>query len=226
MKDDPGIMNNSAKKGFIMKELGKGHLLLDFSGTWSIYGPPPSFDKVLFAQYSSPVNRITIETNGLDAWDSSLIVWLKECRTYCNEEGIIFENDRLPENLKKLLLFGSVPPPTITEQAIGSEEETSVFLEEIKNRILSAIKPLNHFIKELKLSFIRLIKGQAQWRWRDFLLMLQTCGVAALPIITLISVLIGMIMAFLGAVVLKQFGAEIYISNLIGWGVLREMGVL
>ena len=63
-------------------------------------------------------------------------------------------------------------------------------------------------------------------RWRDTLLIAEEVGVNALPIVALLSFLVGVIMAFQAAVALRQFGAEIFVANMIGLSVLREMGPL
>ena len=58
------------------------------------------------------------------------------------------------------------------------------------------------------------------------LLTIQECGVQALPIVSLISFLIGLILAFVGAVQLQRFGAGIYVADLVGIGMAREMGAM
>jgi phospholipid/cholesterol/gamma-HCH transport system permease protein len=75
-------------------------------------------------------------------------------------------------------------------------------------------------------SFIRLLRRRVRMRWRDFWVVVQTNSTGALPIVTLIAVLIGVIIAFLGVVVLRRFGAGYYVSYLVGYGILREMGAL
>ena len=71
-----------------------------------------------------------------------------------------------------------------------------------------------------------MLRGRAQYRRSDFLAVLQECGPEALPIIALISLLVGMILAFLGSVQLKMFGAEIFVANGVAMGMVREMGAL
>ncbi len=82
------------------------------------------------------------------------------------------------------------------------------------------------FLGELTLSVGRLLRGQAQFRRVDLWRTVQECGANALPIVTLISLLVGMILAFVGAVQLEQFGAEIYVANLVGLAMAREMGAM
>ena len=63
-------------------------------------------------------------------------------------------------------------------------------------------------------------------RWRAFWVVVETNSSGALPIVTLIALLVGVIIAFLGVVVLKRFGAGYYVSYLVGFGMLREMAAL
>jgi phospholipid/cholesterol/gamma-HCH transport system permease protein len=67
---------------------------------------------------------------------------------------------------------------------------------------------------------------KARYRVSDLLLLIQQCGAQALPIVTLISFLVGVILAFVGAVQLKQFGAQIYVADLVGIAMMREMGAM
>jgi phospholipid/cholesterol/gamma-HCH transport system permease protein len=63
-------------------------------------------------------------------------------------------------------------------------------------------------------------------RWKDALLTAERSGVNALPIVTLISFIVGLVMAFQSAMPMKMFGAEIYVANLIGIAMVRELGPL
>jgi phospholipid/cholesterol/gamma-HCH transport system permease protein len=82
------------------------------------------------------------------------------------------------------------------------------------------------FIGEITLSLFALMRGKARFRWVDLWRNIQDCGPSALPIVTLISLLVGLILAFVGAIQLALFGAQIYIADLVGLGMTREMGGL
>ena len=82
------------------------------------------------------------------------------------------------------------------------------------------------FIGEATVAFMRLLKGKARFRRSDFTLTIQQCGVQALPIVSLISLLIGLILAFVGAVQLMMFGAQIYVASLVGISMVRVMGAI
>jgi phospholipid/cholesterol/gamma-HCH transport system permease protein len=82
------------------------------------------------------------------------------------------------------------------------------------------------FIGEAFLAFIKLLVGKARFRRSELFLIIQECGAQALPIVSLISFLVGLILAFVGAVQLKMFGAQIYVADLVGIAMAREMGAM
>ena len=82
------------------------------------------------------------------------------------------------------------------------------------------------FVGELALSVIRLIRGKAHIRMVEVMQIVQACSWQALPIVSLISLLVGLILAFMGAVQLRLFGAQIYVADLVGIGMAREMGAV
>ncbi len=79
------------------------------------------------------------------------------------------------------------------------------------------------FCGEVVLSLGRFARGRATWSRRDFFQYLQEAGANALPIASLISILIGMIFAFVGAMQLRYFGAGIYTADLVAIAMVREM---
>jgi phospholipid/cholesterol/gamma-HCH transport system permease protein len=82
------------------------------------------------------------------------------------------------------------------------------------------------FIGELLVALRLFVRRRARVPVRDIWVILDECGPGALPIVTLISVLVGVILAFIGAQQLRQFGAQIYVANLVGVAMLREMGAV
>ena len=82
------------------------------------------------------------------------------------------------------------------------------------------------FIGQTALSLGRFLIGRAQVRSSDLWILVQQTGAQALPIVALISVLVGLILAFVGSVQLKLFGAQIYVANLVAIGMTREMGAM
>src|SRR3546814_21191927 len=82
------------------------------------------------------------------------------------------------------------------------------------------------FLGEARLAYGRFFRGRGRFQWRDFWSIVQETGAQALPIVSLIAFLIGLILAFVGAVQLRQFGAQIYVADLVGIAMVREMGAV
>src|SRR5205085_2350627 len=76
------------------------------------------------------------------------------------------------------------------------------------------------------LAVVALLRGKARFRRVDLARYVQDCGASALPIVTLISFLVGVILAFVGTVQLRKFGAELYVADLVGIAMAREMGAM
>lgn len=87
-------------------------------------------------------------------------------------------------------------------------------------------KEMFAFIGEAALAFGKLFCGKANFRRTDLMNVIQESGAQALPIVTLISALVGLIFAFVGALQLKLFGAQIYVADIVGIAMVRVMGAI
>ncbi|MFH1137843.1 MAG: MlaE family lipid ABC transporter permease subunit [Pseudomonadota bacterium] len=87
-------------------------------------------------------------------------------------------------------------------------------------------KALISFIGELTVGLWRAALSPRKIRWKDVFLTAEKTGVNALPIVALVSFLVGLIMAFQAAIPMRMFGAEIYVANLIALSMIRELGPL
>lgn len=88
------------------------------------------------------------------------------------------------------------------------------------------VRGTTEFVGQAMLSLLRFATGRARFRRSDFWMTVQECGLEALPIVSLISFLIGLILAFVGNVQLTNFGANIFVADLVGIAMVREMGVV
>jgi phospholipid/cholesterol/gamma-HCH transport system permease protein len=73
---------------------------------------------------------------------------------------------------------------------------------------------------------MRFFRGRAQFRWQDCLSEMQQCGAMALPIVGLISYLVGVTLAYMSSIVVRQYGGDIWVADMVGIAVTREMGPL
>jgi phospholipid/cholesterol/gamma-HCH transport system permease protein len=201
-------------------------LVAALSGTWELERPTPRFEEILEEwPGSEAVRAVEFDATKLGAWDSSLLTFLLQGMNYCEANGLEFRDDGLPENIARLLQLARAVP----ERHIGLGEEKSSFAARVGTKGVAAFDAFLvsvTFAGAVTQSFVRLITLRTRLRWRDFWVVVQSNGSGALPIVTLISFLVGLIIAFLGAVVLRRFGAGYYVSYLVGYGMLREMAAL
>ena len=171
-------------------------------------------------------SRIAFDTHQLGLWDSSLLAFLTQVSDTCRERGVALDTTALPAGLHNLLDLALAVP----ERAGARKQLTAPpFLEHLGAQTIAAVAEGDEtlsFLGNMTLTSIRLARRKARYRASDLWLLIQQCGVEALPIVTLISFLVGVILAFVGAVQLKQFGAQIYVANLVGVAMTREMGAL
>jgi phospholipid/cholesterol/gamma-HCH transport system permease protein len=201
-------------------------LVVALSGTWELERPTPRFDRLVEERSrSKAVRAVEFDAAELGAWDSSLLTFLLQGLNYCEAHDLEFRDDGLPEGIARLLELARAVP----ERHLGFEDAKLGFAARIGIRSLSAWDALLAFVSftgEVTQSFVRLLSRRARLRWREFWVVVQSNSSGALPLVTLISFLVGLIIAFLGAVVLRRFGAGYYVSYLVGYGMLREMAAL
>jgi len=203
-----------------------GVLLLQLAGSWRISEELPSADRVreeLEAQ--GAVGRITFDAIGVTEWDSGLLTFLRRVTQDCSDRQVEMDRSGLPNGVQQLLRLAEAVP----EQETRGSAESDPLAVRVGKQTLEAVGGLREsmaFLGEATLAFLNLIRGRARFPRRDFWLITQECGAQALPIVSLVSVLVGLILAFMGAVQLRQFGAQIYVADLVGIGMSRDMGAI
>lgn len=196
-------------------------------GDWVLDATIPALETVL-AQLDdgTGIKRLIFSTESLGRWDSLLMTELIRLINYGVKQGIQVDTTTLPGGIQGLLSLAYAVP----ERAGARRKETRIpWLEIIGKgglRIQRDAHALVIFIGEAALSAVALMRGKAHFRWVDLWRYIQDCGPSALPIITLISLLVGLILAFVGSIQLAMFGAQIYIADLVSLGMTREMGGL
>ncbi|MEE8574216.1 MAG: ABC transporter permease [Thermodesulfobacteriota bacterium] len=199
-----------------------GTLLLTLKGYWVKESLRPSI-KELYARLDHKVKRLAFNTSGVADWDSALLVFLTNIERSSKDKNIEFDRSGLPEGVKRLLeLAASVPEREETKEKaalplLGKIGESAT---ETGKATIEAVD----FIGESFRAFIKVLTGRASYRKGDLFLTIQETGINALPIVTLISILVGLIFAFIASIQLKMFGAEIYIADLVGIATVRAMG--
>lgn len=206
---------------------GDGRLVVRLAGDWTLAtGIPPLADVERAVATSPKPSQVAFDLDQLGAWDSGLMSFVARVATLAEERKIAVDESTLPPGLRRLLQLAAAVPD---KRDAHREEIPPTWLGRVG---LMALKfwdgtiEMLEFIGEITLACGRLVRGKARFRPRDFWLLIQQTGADALPIVTLISFLVGTIFAFVGAVQLERFGATIYVADLVGIAIVREMGAV
>lgn len=202
-------------------------LVVRLAGPWRMSGGVPDPGGVTEALGTGPApKRIAFEAGQLGAWDSALLIFLAHLSEVASERGIAIDRSGLPQGVQRLMALAEAVPE---RQGARSGGGRPGFLTRFGLASIAAwggAREFLDFIGALAIAGGRMMVGRARFRTGDLLLFMQEAGADALPIVTLISFLVGVIMAFVGAIQLEKFGAEIYVADLVGIAVVHEMGAL
>jgi len=205
----------------------EGDLLIHVSGDWRMGQQVPSVEAVDGQLTSdSKVLRIFFDTKELKGWDSGLLTFLTKVMACCSEKKILLDKGGLPQGVQRLLALATAVPE---RKEARREAKREPFLPLVGVRAIEFYRTtieMVSFIGEASLAFIKFLGGRASFRRSDLVLLLQECGAQALPIVSLISLLVGLILAFVGAIQLKMFGAQIFVADVVGIGMVRVMGAI
>ncbi len=215
-----------AKRTLSYRHLADGTLMIAMGGSWDMEAGLPSPDEFAEAVGEQPPSRIRFDCHGLHGWDSSLVTYLTELVRMAAQRGLAVDRAGLPAGVRRLLELAEAVP-----------EQKEARAEPIRAGLLARVGTFSigygvsigeflAFIGELGVALRRFVRGRARFRESDFSLVLQECGAGALGIVTLIAFLVGTILAFMGAMQLRRFGASIYVADMVGIGVVREMGAM
>jgi len=203
-----------------------GTLRLALAGDWVLGGgiPPPQPVVVDIERPPLP-SRLAFDARLLGRWDSGLLTFLLPIVSRCAELGVEVDRRELPDGVRRLLALATAVPARTGRR--GSRPQPA--LARIGDALVawwSGCCQALAFVGDAFLSLCRLLARRARFRRSDFLLALHDCGARSLPIVSLISLLVGLILAFVGAIQLRTFGAQIYVSHLVGIATVREIGAI
>ncbi len=202
-------------------------LTIGLEGSWRISHGLHSLQEIEQEVASAPgLRRIVFDCEKLTGWDSNLVAFVLKVMDYGSGKNIEVVKEGLPEGVLKLLALATAVPEQKDARKTSARVPLLAGIGGKTVAAISAIAEMVSFLGAISLAFLKLFGGKARFRRVDLVLFIQECGAQALPIVSLISVLVGLILAFVGAVQLRMFGAQIYVADLVGIGMTREMGAM
>lgn len=197
---------------------------LQLAGDWVADGAVSSTELIKACMGEGGAAGLKLEVADGLRWDSLLASRLFQLVRHCERNNVAVDDGGLPSDLRTLLGLALAVKldPGPRPRAPGLLVRLGQCGEVVRVYAVSLLR----FVGELVLALWRLARGRSQTRLRDLFYFIEQCGPKALGIVALISVLVGMILAYLGTVQLRQLGAEVFVANLVALGMVREMGPL
>lgn len=172
------------------------------------------------------LGRLVIDASGVSYCDGAGVAFLIDLQQLQIRAGGDAVIQGLQEEFRRLLdIYGRIS----IERPPGRRREPLSTIEQVGKAAVELwrdLQALLTFVGELAAMLLRAARHPRLVRWQDALLVAEQSGVNALPIIALIGVLLGLILAFQSAIPMRRFGADIFVADLLGLAMLREMGPL
>jgi len=205
---------------------GADILQVHLTGSWRLEDRLPGIADIEGALAGNPgTRRIAFDTGRVTSWDTGLVAFVLKVIQFCEARQVAVDREGLPAGVNRLIGLATAVP----EKKTGAAPAPTPWLARLGlagMAIFDAGLGFARFVGDSTLALVRFVRGKANFRWVDLFGIVQDCGPSALPIVTLISFLVGLILAFMGAVQLKSFGAQVYVADLVAIAATREMGCL
>ena len=198
----------AARKGWEANLSTAGELRVKLFGDWILASGVRSSAELSRRLSETPrPTKISFDVRELGAWDNILIEFLIKLEAIAGERGVKVDRSALPGGVERLVALARAVP-----ERVGARHtpQASDLLTRVGARSLSFFASAADFVTFLGETIIgigRLLIGKARLRRSDLMLAIEDCGPDALPIVILTSFLIGLILAFVGAVQFQRFGA-------------------
>lgn len=220
------------------------NITISFGGAWTLTHTPQAHHDIVRKLDALPASgqslitasvsqsltqelpQVTLVAEDLGEWGSTLITCMVAIIRACRAKGIEPDIAPLPLGIQKLITLAFAVPARANAERMA---KTPSFLERVGDWALSVPQTFSHvfsFGMHVVRGMGRVFACRSDMRWRDVVAQMQECGSTALPIVSLISLLVGLILAFVGAVQLQTFGASIYVADLVSIGMVRVIGAI
>jgi phospholipid/cholesterol/gamma-HCH transport system permease protein len=207
-----------------------GLIRVAFEGEWCMEDEIPTAASVIYNIRSkkNKCSSVIFDLSKLGKWDTSFVSFTLKLVKFLKGCGLKFDQKCLPPemvNIMGLACAGRVAASSRIKRRVWWDEFWKNLLRRCGDRLALLREDLS-FIGELIVESCRTFGGRLKFRGREFLMIVEQVGADALPIVALISFLVGLILAFVGIIQLRKFGAGMYCADLVGIAMMREMACL
>ncbi len=204
-------------------------LQLELSGDWIRDEQfPDKMDNDLQAILcaSSEIHSVQVNMQKVTAWNSALLTSIVSLNELCQKHDVDIDTRQMPDEMIRLLKLAMDVDARDSRKYQG---QRSTFLYTVGNNAINAVKEVGDvmaFLRDVSIAFFNLLRGKSVYRSADTWLIMQQTGAEALPIVSLLNFLVGAILGYIGAMQLEKFGAEIFIGDMVGVSMTREIAAI
>src|SRR5271167_1390776 len=222
-----GGYGTSAHKGWEANLSTAGELRVRLFGDWVLASGARSSAELSRRFSETPrLTKISFDVRELGAWDNVLIEFLTKLEVIAGERGVEVDRSALPGGVERLVALSRAVPERVGARHTPQRLDLLTRVGAGSLSFFASAADLVTFLGEAIIGIGRLLVGKARLRRSDLMLAIEDCGPDALPIVALTSFLTGLILAFVGAIQFQRFGAAVYVADLVGIGMVRELGAM
>jgi phospholipid/cholesterol/gamma-HCH transport system permease protein len=202
-----------------------GEVLLSLSGRIALENLKLFQSDLETLQKEHSPSNLGVDLSGVKYLDSAGALVLLQFENQMKARSIPFQWIHMTNEVKGIM--GLLDPSVLTTTSLTPLRRPDHLLEQMGEasvRFLKDFIQVMAFAGELLLSLIYSLLHPRSMRWEDVLFYMKRAGVDGLPIVGLISFLLGLIIAFMSSLQLKQFGANIFVASLVSIAMVRELG--
>lgn len=200
-------------------------LVFSLSGRVSLGDADPLLAEMESHLDDPMVGTVTVDLGGISYMDSAGVLTFLRLEERGRQRGLTFAYDHVPPEVRKVMDL--IDRGALTKPPLRGEEEPKGFVEAMGDagyRIARDFTEMMAFLGDLVAALVHMVGNPRDVRWGDVLFSMRRAGTEGLPIVALISLLIGLIIAFMSSLQLKQFGANVYVASLVAVAIVRELG--
>jgi phospholipid/cholesterol/gamma-HCH transport system permease protein len=219
-KIDPGYHINVEKKG-------PEHWYLTLSGNISAENSSTFLNDLATYLYGKPVSDVTFDFSGIRYFDSTAAAIIAQTKLELEKRGSHVSLINIKLEIQGL--FNVLKLESLLSEKARLKEKRSGIITRIGEASINFARDARfscNYLGDVTIGLSYAIRYPSKIRWNELFIYIERTGIEAVPIVLLINFLVGFIMAFQAAVQLRQFGANIFVADLVGLAIVRELGPL
>ncbi|WP_348760614.1 ABC transporter permease [uncultured Salinisphaera sp.] len=204
-------------------ETAAGGPIVRLTGDWGEARRPPSANAIAERLEVDAQGRVTLDGSELANGHPRVAAFVHALHEILAADDIALDVQHLPADVSALISLAS---PTPSQKTGGQRPGPLARLGRRAGAQARVARNTANLVGHAMALTPALLSGRAQTRWRDFVELVRETGAASLPVVTVVNILIGAVLGFIGAVQLQTFGAGMYLADLVGIASAREMAAI